>query len=150
MIIFKQGDMFSEENVDFWVNTVNCNGVMGKGVALEFKKRYPKMFRLYLGHCREGVYQPGHCHFYHLEEIPAIIVNVATKKNWWENSHYGWISLILKKLRKELEGKKGKKVVMPALGCGNGGLKWDEVKDSINHSLADLDCEIIVYEPTRT
>ena len=147
MVIFKQGDMFSEK-ADYLINTVNCNGVMGKGVALEFKKRWPAMFRHYKEKCKKGQVAPGSVHYY-VDDPRQIIVNVATKKNWWEPSHIGWIVSILNKLKNDLSFKPDIKVVMPPLGCGNGGLDWKTVKAIIEKELSGLECEVVVYEPTQ-
>ena len=93
MITFVQNrDMFNDINdADYAINTVNCNGVMGKGVALGFKKLFPKMFLEYKGECLTGQYRPGDIYIYSFAK--PVILNLFTKKNWWEDLEDRWSSI---------------------------------------------------------
>jgi O-acetyl-ADP-ribose deacetylase (regulator of RNase III) len=150
MITFKNGNMFEEQDVDFLVNTVNCVGVMGKGIALTAKKLYPAMFRDYRDKCNKGQISPGSVTYF-VDYKKPIIINVATKNHWADPSHIGWIKNILKILDYDLfclsKDTPNLKVVIPALGCGNGGLDWHEVRPMMETALSDLPCNIIIYEP---
>jgi O-acetyl-ADP-ribose deacetylase (regulator of RNase III) len=150
MITFKNGNMFEEQDVDFLVNTVNCVGVMGKGVALTAKKLYPAMFRDYRDKCNKGQISPGSVTYY-VDYKSPVIINVATKNHWSDPSHIGWINKILKILKDDLTYatiyRPDIKIVFPALGCGNGGLDWNEVRPMMEAALSDLPCNIIIYEP---
>jgi len=143
--------MFAEK-ANFTVNTVNCVGVMGRGVALEFRKRYPKMYADYRRMCAEGSIAPGYIYtWFDLEDMfgdtPGII-NVATKDDWRYPSKIGWIESILDRLSDLLADARSYVVVtMPALGCGNGGLDWNVVKPMIVEKLGHLEANIIVFEP---
>lgn len=150
MIKFKTGDMFAEK-ADIMVNTVNCVGVMGKGIALEFKKRYPEMYRWYQKKCSDGFICPGHIYPWFnadlLEDSPEII-NVATKDHWKDPSKIGWVESILSRIELLLLGVTPDiTIVIPALGCGNGGLDWNLVKPMIIDKLGHLEANIIVFEP---
>jgi O-acetyl-ADP-ribose deacetylase (regulator of RNase III) len=146
MIAFrKKGDMFKVP-ADIRVNTVNCVGVMGKGVALEFKKRFPGIFQPYKLYCDGGYMHPGKLHIVGAGE--CTIVNFATKDHWNKPSNYIWIESGLEELRMFLENEAVDLVVtIPALGCGNGGLDWAKVKPLITRHLKDLSHIIYVFEP---
>lgn len=141
--------MFDELEADVLVNTVNCVGTMGKGVALEFSKRYPDMVPEYKRLCKIGAIYPGGL-FGWTAPDGKIIANFATKNHWRDDSKYIWIIKILHQLcdlTSVAEILKGKTVVMPALGCGNGNLNWEFVKTLIIEYLKDTPANFIVYEP---
>ena len=144
MVHFVSGNMF-DQHYDILVNTVNCVGVMGAGVALAFKKRYPDMFVEYKDFCARGWIRPGQIHLY--QEIDHEIINFPTKRHWRDNSRYEDIQSGLKALRRHLEQSGTPKVALPALGCGHGGLDWRRVSRMIEHHLGDLDADIYVFEP---
>lgn len=149
MIKFTNGNMF-DITADIRVNTVNCVGVMGAGVALAFKNKYPEMFKEYQKECKKGTIRPGSPHVWKDKDLYdcVTIVNFPTKDHWKEPSEYSYIQDGLKWLRKFLNDYKNKTVTLPALGCGHGGLDWDKVKGMIEQELADLPLEILVYEPS--
>lgn len=148
MIRFVDGDMWARP-ADIRVNTVNCVGVMGKGVARQFADRYPKMLIDYRGACRRGEVQPGRLHFYWVD-ANCLIINFPTKRHWQEQSRYAYIIDGLKALRFFLAMCGRSYVTLPALGCGNGGLDWEKVKMIIETELRNLDAEIFVYSPNKT
>jgi len=145
MVNIQPGEIF-DIPADIRVNTVNCIGVMGAGVALAFKNRYPAMFKDYQKACKAGTVKPGRLHVWKNLESEWII-NFPTKIDWREPSKYEYIEAGLKSLREFLAQHKGEKVVMPPLGCGLGGLDWGKVSSMIRESLSDLESEVIVLEP---
>ena len=145
MIKIQRGGIF-EISADIRVNTVNCIGVMGAGVALAFKRRYPNMFKDYQKACKAGTVKLGSLHIWKNLESEWII-NFPTKLNWREPSKYEYIEAGLKSLREFLAQHKGEKVVMPPLGCDLGGLDWGKVSSMIRENLSDLESEVIVLEP---
>jgi len=153
MLTFATGDMF-EIDADVLVNTVNCVGVMGCGVALAFKKRYKDMFSVYRKICKEGTLEPGGVWKYRVcsETDEKIILNLATKDHWRNASKYKYVENGLKNLRNHLlKLPPGTKVAVPALGCGHGGLFWDVVSSLIKRYLGDLDnVDIYVFSPQNS
>lgn len=145
MITYAKGSLF-DTDADIIVNTVNCVGVMGAGVALAFKQRYPEMFKQYRIDCRKGLYEPGWPVIY--EEGEKVIINFPTKDHWRNPSEYDWIENGLICIRDYLKDKSDSVVGLPPLGCGNGGLDWVKVKALIEQYLSGLDAKIIVFEPT--
>lgn len=145
MLTFTSGDMFSRA-VDIRINTVNCVGVMGAGVALAFKKRYPDMFHEYKRACEAGEIRPGRLHVWKSLSNDWI-VNFPTKRHWKGKSRYEDIESGLLALREYLVKHGGVKVALPALGCGHGGLDWAKVSEMIRRYLSDLDADILVFSP---
>jgi O-acetyl-ADP-ribose deacetylase (regulator of RNase III) len=140
-------------DTDVYVNTVNCVGVMGKGVALAFKKRFPEMFREYKKECEKGNIKIGKLHIYYTEcKIlnleRKIIINFPTKIHWKTKSKYEYIELGLIELRKFLKELGCVKIALPALGCGHGKLNWNKVKSMINKYLSEIDATIYVFQPS--
>jgi len=120
-------------------------GVMGKGIALEFKKRYPGMYYDYLTRCSKREIEPGGILAYRKEDVH--ILNAVTKYKWQEPSKYLWIALIACGLKHYLSIHPDKKVALPALGCGNGGLKYEVVKEIIIDELNDSCADILLFPP---
>jgi O-acetyl-ADP-ribose deacetylase (regulator of RNase III) len=146
-IIFKTGDMFSEPDLNCLVNPVNCVGIMGKGLALEFKKRYPNNYESYKLYCKDKLLKPGEL-FTVGEDNNLWIVNFATKDHWKDPSQYEWIVKGLYSLKKILEDSNSSTAI-PPLGCGLGGLEWKRVKLLIEAYLKDLPNRIVVFEPSN-
>lgn len=142
---FTVGDMWARA-ADVRVNTVNCVGVMGKGVALGFKQRYPEMFLDYKKACRAGLVRPGELHVWKLAENYTI-VNFPTKRDWRDPSRYEDIDAGLKALQMFLKPLGRVHVTLPALGCGHGGLDWERVQRRIEVFLGELDAVIWAYSP---
>jgi O-acetyl-ADP-ribose deacetylase (regulator of RNase III) len=149
MIELKTGDIFSEET-EAIVNTVNCVGVMGRGVALQFKKIFPQNFEEYFKACEKGKVQPGEM-FVHETGIlvnPKYIINFPTKRHWRGKSKIEDIDTGLDDLVKVLLELNIKSITLPPLGSGLGGLDWDKVKKLVLEKLGSLnDIDIIIYEP---
>lgn len=150
MIKYTTGDMLSAET-EALVNTVNTVGVMGKGIALQFKDQYPNNFAAYHAACKAKQVEVGKMFVF--EEQPMIgdkkiIINFPTKKDWKHKSKIEYVESGLKDLAKVIEERRIKSIAMPPLGCGNGGLDWEGVKVLIEKYLSGLtDVDIIVYEP---
>lgn len=151
-LTLKEGDMF-KERADAIVNTVNCVGVMGKGVALEFKRRWPENFKAYKRLCDAKKLRPG-CVFVH-ENIDMhaprdwhFLVNFPTKDHWRQKSKMEFIEAGLDDFVHKLRENGIRSVVMPPLGCGNGGLDWGEVKDLLDVKLSPItDIDFVVFAP---
>ncbi|MBO6239493.1 MAG: macro domain-containing protein [Butyrivibrio sp.] len=144
MIIYKSGDIF-ESNAKCLVNTVNCEGFMGKGIAYQFKLRFPDNNKAYIEACDRKTLRPGTVLTY--LEKGLLIVNFPTKDKWREPSRMEYIDEGLQALKSEIIKNNIKDIAIPPLGCGNGGLKWNDVKVRIEEALKDLDCNVYVYEP---
>jgi len=151
-LTFKQGDMFAEP-VEALVNTVNCVGVMGKGVALEFKKRWPENFKVYQKACKTNALQPGAMLIFDTHELfptdgPRYLVNFPTKMHWRAKSELSYIEQGLDALVCELKERRIRSIGIPPLGCGNGGLDWEDVKPLIVLKLEALrDVEVVIFSP---
>ncbi len=150
MITFTKGDLF-ESQAEALVNAVNCVGVMGKGIALQFKSRFPENFRLYADACMFKEVKTGKMFVTQPTEpgAPRWIVNFPTKKHWSNPSKLEWIESGLKDLRRFLIEHKVQSVAIPALGAGLGGLNWKDIRRLIERELAGLETEIMVYEAMK-
>ena len=150
MISFTQGNLL-EARVDALVNTVNTVGVMGKGIALMFKERFPENFRRYAAACKAKEVIIGRMFVTEVNDLEGHrwIVNFPTKQHWRGDSRLEWIVEGLQDLRRFLTEHKVRSVAIPPLGAGNGGLDWTDVRAAIEVALGELDVEIIVFEPTQ-
>ena len=144
MIVWCKGDLFKRK-VDIQINAVNCVGVMGKGIAREFKKRYPDMYKDYKRACRKKLLYVGTLDIW--DDAKIQIINFPTKIDWKDKSRYEYIEKGLLELHAYLKNFGEIKVAMPALGCNNGGLKWKKVKKMIRKHLKGLKAKIYVYRP---
>ena len=144
----KIGDMF-ESRCGTIVNTVNCVGAMGKGIALEFKKRYPEMYREYVDKCRLGEVKPGKPYIYNNADGTRIL-NFPTKDHWRSPSRLSYVMDGLDWFVKHYEEYGVKSIAFPPLGCGNGGLTWETVGPLMYRKLCDLPIEIEIYAPYGT
>ncbi|MEA2736131.1 MAG: hypothetical protein QOE14_2582 [Humisphaera sp.] len=142
------GDLFATR-AQTLVNTVNCVGVMGKGVALEFKKRYPGMYEDYVDRCNRRQVRLGEPYPY-VDLSGASIVNFPTKDHWRSPSRYSDIESGLDYFVKHYRDWQIRSVAFPPLGCGNGGLEWAEVGPLMHAKLAPLDIDVEVYAPYGT
>jgi len=145
LITFVQGNLF-DSSAQVLTNTVNTVGVMGKGIALEFKRRYPAMFASYQKRCSDHAVHPGVPYLW--ENDASMILNFPTKDHWRGNSKLEYIESGLKWLATSYQELGIHTIAMPPLGCGNGGLNWREVRPLMERYLAPLtDLEVFVYEP---
>jgi len=150
MVEFKQGNLL-ESDVEAVVNTVNTVGVMGKGIALMFKERFPDNFKAYAKACKLGEVRVGHMFVTETGELtnPRFIINFPTKQDWRHPTKIQWVKDGLRDLEKIIRNQKIHSIALPPLGCGNGGLDWDDVKPLIEDMLSHLpDVKAVVFEPT--
>ncbi|MFE8072006.1 macro domain-containing protein [Marinobacteraceae bacterium S3BR75-40.1] len=149
MIEYKSGDILRED-AEALVNTVNCVGVMGRGIALQFKKAFPQNFRAYAAACKNEEVQPGHMFVFDTDQLtnPRYIINFPTKRHWRGKSRMEDIEAGLNDLVAILRQYDIRSIAIPPLGSGLGGLEWPEVKARIEEHLAPLDdVQVLVYEP---
>ena len=144
-IVFKNGNLFHSKTQTL-VNAVNCVGVMGRGIALQFKNRYPSMFNSYKNICRQNLLEPGKLQLY--KAADHWILNFPTKIHWKDKSELSYIEEGLKKFVDTYEAKGITSVAFPKLGCANGGLDWNtQVKPLMIKYLSALDnLHIEIYE----
>ncbi|MFC6605302.1 macro domain-containing protein [Ectobacillus funiculus] len=149
MIKFVTGNLL-KANVEALINTVNTVGVMGKGIALQFKQAFPDNYKQYKKACDLKQVIPGKMFIVpiSLVENPKYIINFPTKRHWKNNSKIEDIKAGLKALKSDIQEYGIKSIAVPPLGCGNGGLDWAEIKPLIISELEDIEnVEILVYEP---
>lgn len=150
MISFTQGNLL-EADVEAVVNTVNTVGIMGKGIALMFKDKFPANFAAYAQACEHEEVRIGKMFVTENNQLfgPKWIINFPTKTHWRVRTKIEWIEEGLKDLVRVLKEKNVHSVAVPPLGCGNGGLNWAAVQPLIVDALGDIEgLEVIVYEPT--
>lgn len=131
------------------VNTVNCEGFMGKGIAYQFKKQFPNNNKEYVSACKMGRVTIGRILFFDEIDAKKVIANFPTKNKWRESSQYSYIKSGLIDLKRGVIERGIKSIAIPPLGCGNGGLDWSIVKGLIKDVLKDLRMDILLYEPSN-
>jgi len=138
-----------EADAQALVNTVNTVGVMGKGIALQFKERFPTNYKIYNDASKKGLVTVGKMLTTDEPTFNGIqtIINFPTKQEWYKKSQYAFIEQGLVDLVKVIREKEIKSIAVPPLGCGNGGLKWDKVKDLLEKYLGNLDADVQIFEP---
>ncbi|MHA4809215.1 type II toxin-antitoxin system antitoxin DNA ADP-ribosyl glycohydrolase DarG [Flavitalea flava] len=148
MITFKTGNLL-DAKVEALVNTVNTVGVMGKGIALQFKNAFPENFKAYRDAVKTDSVQLGMVFIVPVNPIGTVkfIINFPTKGHWRYPSKLAWIESGLKDLKIKIKENKIKSVALPLLGCGNGGLDWNQVRPLIEKEMNNLEVEVIIYEP---
>jgi len=143
------GNLF-EAKSEALVNAVNCVGVMGKGIALQFKERFPNNNKVYVDACKRKELEPGKLLAVWDENMhlgKKLIINFPTKIHWRNPSKYEYIEKGLVALRDLLITRDIKSVAIPPLGSGNGGLDWQKVRPMIEQSLKGLPTNVLIYEP---
>ena len=149
MIVFKTGNLFESE-CQTLVNTVNRNGVMGKGIALRFKKKYPELFDEYKLACkRKQIYIGGDLFIWDFIDLykPRKVLCFATKEDWWNPSKLIWIERGLETFSKTYKMLGITSIAFPKLGCTNGKLDWEnDVKPLMFKYLQPLDIICEIYE----
>lgn len=146
-----EGNLF-KSNADALVNPVNCKGVMGKGIALQYKSKYPECFVLYKKACDKNILKPGKLLFVRINKQADLfiknnnyIILFPTKNHWIGKSKIKWIEDGLKYLKQNYKKYYLKSIAMPQIGCGLGGLKWEEVKQIIEKYFAKEEVVIEIY-----
>ena len=149
MIEFKSGDILAAD-AEVLVNTVNCVGIMGRGIALQFKRAFPANFKAYAAQCRAGEVRPGRMFVYSTEQLtnPRFIINFPTKRHWRGKSRIEDIERGLEDLARVVKRLGVHSVAVPPLGSGLGGLDWPEVRSRIEDVLGALPgVRVTVFEP---
>jgi O-acetyl-ADP-ribose deacetylase (regulator of RNase III) len=142
-----QGNLLAAD-VDALVNTVNTEGVMGKGLALQFKKAFPEAFASYDQACRAGEVKVGRMHVVRRLASPRFIINFPTKKHWRNPSKLEYIEMGLRDLVAHVRELGIHSIAVPPLGCGNGGLEWAAVRPRIESAFAAVpDVRVVLFEP---
>ena len=148
-IELRTGDILKAD-AEAIVNTVNCVGIMGRGIALQFKKAFPANFRAYALACDEGEVQPGRMFVYDTGAFtnPRYIINFPTKRHWKGKSRIEDIDSGLIALAQEVRERGIKSIAIPPLGAGLGGLDWNDVRPRIEAALRDVpDLDVLIYQP---
>ncbi len=148
LIKFEKGDMFKSD-ADCLINTVNCEGYMGKGIAYQFKLQFPENNISYVKACKSGELRIGTIHYF--VEKGITIINFPTKDKWRESSKLKYIEVGLDVFLNVLPSLRVKTIAIPPLGCGNGGLEWAEVKELILKKIVAIEenYTFLIYEPSK-
>ena len=149
MIEFKTGDILAEQ-AEALVNTVNCVGVMGRGIALQFKRAFPENFKAYAARCKRHEMQPGRVFVFETSGMlpPRYIINFPTKRHWRGKSRIEDVESGLASLAEEIRVLGIRSISIPPLGSGLGGLNWPEVRARMQSALAEFEeVKIVIFEP---
>ncbi len=150
MIQYKTGNILAED-AEALVNTVNCVGVMGRGIALQFKEAFPANFKAYEIACRHGEVKPGRMFVFETGQLtnPRYVINFPTKRHWRGQARLEDVETGLQALVEEIRSRGIRSIAIPPLGSGLGGLEWAEVRPRIERALRGLpDLRVVVFEPT--
>lgn len=150
MVELTHGNILEAET-EALVNTVNCVGVMGRGIALQFRKAFPENFKVYEAACENKEVSPGKVLVFETGRLtgPRFIINFPTKRHWRGKSRIEYIDSGLKSLVDEIKKRKIKSVAVPPLGCGLGGLSWQSVRPRIMRAFDELpNVRALLFEPT--
>ena len=142
----KDGDIFNIPQIRNYAHGCNCAGAMGKGIAVQFKMRFPKMYEEYRNLCREGRFSAGEVFAYHDGE--SIIFNLGTQRSWKEKAKLEYIETSLRKMMKIAQEEGVKAIAMPAVGAGLGGCDWNSIMQIINniaHEVPSVDLYVIEH-----
>lgn len=144
-IIYRDHQDLLRDDAEALVAPVNSVGVMGAGLALQFRKRFPYNYLAYKAECTKGRFHPGMVFIYH--EDGRYIVNFPTKRHWKDKSQLADIESGLVALAVEIDALVISTIAIPMLGCGLGGLRWPDVCPLIERVLGPLPVEIRLYGP---
>jgi O-acetyl-ADP-ribose deacetylase (regulator of RNase III) len=149
MIELRCGDLLKAE-AEALVNPVNCVGVMGRGLALAFKRAFPENYRAYRARCTRGDLRTGQVFVHELggEGAPLFIINFPTKQHWKDSGRLEYVELGLEALAREVRERGIRSIAVPALGCGLGGLRWEVVRPLIERAFEALpEVRVLLFEP---
>lgn len=146
MITIKRDNIF-DTTMQCIVNPVNTDGVMGAGLALVFKKKFPDMYKTYKNLCQQGKINIGKPQLFIDYKTKTYILNFPTTKHWWNPSKLEYIDEGLRYFSSHYKTYKINSIAFPALGCGKGGLKWEDVYEVMMNNLKQLPIKIEIYMP---
>ena len=149
MIEYQKGDLL-QADAEALVNTVNCVGIMGRGVALQFRKAFPDNYKIYKAICERNELRPGKMLIFDLNRFqnPRFIINFPTKRHWKGKSRIEDIKDGLDALVEEVQQREIRSIAIPPLGCGLGGLNWNDVRSMIEEAFAALpNVKVQIYAP---
>lgn len=152
MIVLRQGDILRAD-AEAIVNTVNCVGIMGRGLALQYRKAFPENYEEYRKSCDKGELKPGMMLVHELHQLmnPRYIVNFPTKRHWKGQSRIEDIKSGLHALVDEVRKLGIRSIAIPPLGCGLGGLDWKVVRPMIEKAFLELpETKVYLFEPAET
>lgn len=152
MVQYCSGNLL-QAHAEALVNAVNCVGVMGRGIALQFKQAYGENFKAYVAACTRGEVQPGRMFVFETRAVagPKYIINFPTKRDWRSKSRLEDIDAGLIALVEEIQRRTIRSIAIPALGSGLGGLDWQIVRPRIEAAFAPfMQVDVLVYEPQGT
>ena len=144
------GDLLARDSVDAIVNTVNCVGVMGKGIALQFKSKWPANFKAYKAACDAGEVRLGRMFVFDSGGLlkPNFIINFPTKDHWRGKSDLESIRTGLEDLVQVIQRHQIRSIAVPPLGCGNGGLDWEDVRPMVEAAFARIPgVDVFLFAP---
>lgn len=150
MIEYKTGNILRED-VEALVNTVNCVGIMGRGIALQFKNAFPDNFKVYAAACKKNEVQPGRMFIHKRTQLfnPSFIINFPTKRHWRGRSRIEDIEAGLAALVETVQELNIRSIAIPPLGSGLGGLNWNDIKPRIEAAMQLLpDVRVVIFEPS--
>ncbi len=146
-----KGDLLKQDTQAI-VNTVNCVGVMGKGIALQFKRKWPENFKAYAAACKSKQVVTGKMFVHDLGSLddgkPEFIINFPTKDHWRAKSQLSYIEDGLQDLVRIVQELNIESIAIPPLGCGNGGLEWSVVSKLVEESFKSIDMEVRLFSPS--
>lgn len=143
MIEERIGDLFAQEDLKALAHGCNCAGAMGKGIAVGFKERYPQMYKLYQSFCKAGAV-PGEVFPYYDRDTDVVIYNLMTQRHWTTPATLEAIEDSIATMMTMLQDIRIKKVGMPKIGCGLGGLDWKDVLPVLESHSNGYDITIVV------
>lgn len=152
MIEYKKGDILAED-AEALVNTVNCVGIMGRGIALQFKNAFPQNFKSYATACKKNEVLPGKMFVFETGQLvnPRFIINFPTKRHWQGKSRMEDIDAGLVALAEEIRSLKIRSIAIPPLASGLGGLDWSKVRPRIEAALCGFNnLKVVLFEPSDT
>jgi O-acetyl-ADP-ribose deacetylase (regulator of RNase III) len=148
MIQRVRGNLLAAD-VEALVNAVNCVGAMGKGLAAQFKTQFPDVFQAYARACEVGEVEPGRMHVVETGLVsPRLVINFPTKRHWRDRSLLEDVDAGLAALVREVKIRAIRSIAVPALGCGLGGLSWEDVAPRIEQAFVALEnVPVLLFEP---
>lgn len=148
----ERGDIFSIPNVTSYAHGCNCAGAMGKGIALQFREKFPAMYTEYRELCANGTFRVGDVFDYDYGQ--GHVYNLGTQVTWRTKAKLEYIKSAVEKMMTLAEASGIRRIALPAIGAGLGGLRWDDVKELLNNAAAfhpSVDLFVVeTYAPSIT